>query len=402
MTNDQGKRAGFTMVELLMVVVIISILIALLLPAINAAVRTARQTAVQSEINQLAAALESFKSKYGDYPPSRILLVENGNYVPYIGSNASLSSNGPVDSTSPGTGDITVGELAARSVAAIRKFWPRVQLIAAGQATASAGWYDFNGDNVQEQNGYVLHGHECLVFFLGGVPLPSSTPVTPETTFGMTGFGKDPTNPFTNSVIGSAAYNPSRDPPLFEFNPGRLFVDPSGTSGIPGYYDSLGSASPSPGSTTLNFYAYFSAYGSGAYDPNDVNFTDSGEFDGFGNLPVLQFQTALANFPLTTPGQPCLSPPPNPYSATLSVTPSGSVTFQKPQTFQIVSPGVDGLYGVGGQFVSPSATTTSASTSLPFDPNNTFAPAPPMTETEATIRSREKDNLTNFKSGTLQ
>ena len=63
------------MIELLMVIIIIALLMALLLPAVNSAMRTARNAAVSSEIAQLAQALESFKAKYGDYPPSRVLLV---------------------------------------------------------------------------------------------------------------------------------------------------------------------------------------------------------------------------------------------------------------------------------------------------------------------------------------
>ena len=43
-----------------------------------------------------------------------------------------------------------------------------------------------------------------LVFFLGGIPLqnPLTLPAGVTPTFGMTGFGKDPVNPFTNSVVG--------------------------------------------------------------------------------------------------------------------------------------------------------------------------------------------------------
>ncbi len=74
----------------------------MLLPAINAAIRTAKNAAVSAEINQLAQALESFKSKYGDYPPSRVLLVENGNYTSYIGNTAhSLHADLDPNSTRP-------------------------------------------------------------------------------------------------------------------------------------------------------------------------------------------------------------------------------------------------------------------------------------------------------------
>ncbi len=71
-------RAGFTLVELLVVIVVLAILVGLLLPVIAGAVRTAKNAATQAEINQLAQALANFKSTYGDYPPSRVYLSENG------------------------------------------------------------------------------------------------------------------------------------------------------------------------------------------------------------------------------------------------------------------------------------------------------------------------------------
>ncbi len=75
--EGRGPR-GFTLVELLVVILILAILIALLLPALNGAMRTAKNAAVGGEINQLAQALAAFKAKYGDYPPSRIYLAEDG------------------------------------------------------------------------------------------------------------------------------------------------------------------------------------------------------------------------------------------------------------------------------------------------------------------------------------
>ena len=64
-------------------------------------------------------------------------------------------------------------------------------------ANNSPRWYDFNGNGgTGPDPPYILQGHECLVFFLGGIPVhPDDHGSTC-----MTGFGKDPTNPFTNSI----------------------------------------------------------------------------------------------------------------------------------------------------------------------------------------------------------
>jgi prepilin-type N-terminal cleavage/methylation domain-containing protein len=392
-------RAGFTLIELLVVIIVLAILIGLLLPVIAAALRTAKNAAAQAEINNLAQALASFKSTYGDYPPSRVYLAENG-YFP-TGNTTLLAP-----------GDISVGALAQRSLIALRKFFPKVVFSTSSQPPQIGAnfWYDFNG-NGKMDGPYILQGHECLVFFLGGIPLQD--PATGS--FGMTGFGKDPVNPFTNGLVSDPNYhgnaNPmysgNRQPPAYEFNAGRLFLDPNnltnnnGTAspGIPGYYDSLGNSPPGVASTTLNFFVYFSSYGSGVYDANDVNLPF--ESDALGGPPpiYLQFQHA---------GQLYSSPSPNPYTTTLTANnptgalSTGSVTFQKAQTFQLFSPGVDGLYGVGGQFIPPSSSSSTASNPLPFDVNNTWAGAIGTPTGDHSIRSREKDNLTNFQSGTLQ
>jgi prepilin-type N-terminal cleavage/methylation domain-containing protein len=399
-------RGGFTMIELLMVIIIIGVLIALLLPAIMGAMKTARNAAVSSEINQLAQALESFKSRYGDYPPSRVLLEESGNYSQYIGSNQALSAT--FDPTSPAGNDITVGQLAQRTLVAMRKFFPRVVFSTTGNPPLFNGtsyWYDFNGNGQYDATPYVLHGHECLVFFLGGIPTPSIAPVTAANystvTFGMSGFGKDPTNPFYNNLPGAAAmYSGNRQPPSFEFNTNRLFIDPNGLSGIPGYYDTLANEPPGGGgSSGINFYVYFSGYGNGSYDANDVNFASETEPNGLSPI-ALVFQHGITTY---------VSASPNPYTTTLSttLTPTGAstgtttVTFQKAQTYQIISSGADGLYGVGGQYLAPTQSNSATLNSLPFDANgDTFAGG--TAETTTNIRTAEKDNLSNFKAGTLQ
>ena len=120
--EGRGPR-GFTLVELAAVILILAFLIALLLPALNGALKTAKNAAVGAEINQLAQALAQFKNQYGDYPPSRILLVESGDYSAFMGI-APITSQ--LNNT--GAGDINIGQLAVRSVAALRKFFPRVAM----------------------------------------------------------------------------------------------------------------------------------------------------------------------------------------------------------------------------------------------------------------------------------
>src|SRR5262249_41230545 len=154
--------------------------------------------------------------------------------------------------------DITVDQLTRRTLTAFRKFWPRAPFSATGIFPPGATqWYDFNGNAKQETVSYVLQGSECLVFFIGGIPVQTPT------AFGVPGVSKNPTNPFMNSVIGSTNYSGNRTAPLFEFAADRLVlandassnVGPAGYSAsfIPGYVDTLNSQSPNKA-----FYAYFS------------------------------------------------------------------------------------------------------------------------------------------------
>ncbi len=413
--EGRGPR-GFTLVELLVVILILAVLIALLLPALNGALKTARKAAVGAEINQLAQALASFKAKYGDYPPSRIYLAENGDF-----GSAAFTAIGP--------GDITYAQLAQRSVAALRKFFPRVVLNTSGGAVFSPGsssWYDFNGNGVMDDGYYILQGHECLAFFLGGIPTPNPpaslqvpnvaplNPLAVPTSFAMSGFGKDPTNPFSNNIfsdprlpLGNGQYSPNpmysgnRQSPLFEFANNRLALDPNGLSGIPGYVDSLGNpAPPQPllvkaGQLTPqvpaqnNFYVYFNAYGNGGYDPNDANFVEY-DASGTGPTPLGIELGFLVNFPVTGG---CVSPAPNPYTSTTTVSSTGLAKFLNGQSFQIISSGIDGQYGVGGQY-----TPNTTGEALPLD---TSIPDPYNTS-DTTIRVRERDNITNFHNGKLE
>lgn len=371
-TSGYVRSSGFTLIELLIVMVVIGLLMALLLPAIGGAMRSARNAAVSTEVGRMAQSLTEFAGKYGTYPPSRILLVENGDYSPTNFNYLTYTYS------TPSAVDVTTGALVQRSLAHLRKFFPRLDLGTSG-ATRGPGtfvythgdtsFYDFNGNGKLDPP-VLLTGDECLVFFLGG--MAQVTPSAKGNVYSMSGFAADPRNPFQPVSMAT-----NRIPPTYEFDPGRL-VDFDG-DGYPSYCDSLKTVRP---------LAYFSGYGGTGYDVNDCNF-DTGnalaESDDALTVTPITLAFRLA-FPVKGGGS-AISPPPNPYS--LTSTTVSPVVWLKPQGFQLISAGADGLYGVGGAF------DQDASNPLPVDAANTKPGA------DVTIRFRERDNLTNFHGSKL-
>ena len=80
MTRFHGgpRRAGFTVVELLVVIAVIAILAGLILSAVQNVRNAARKTQTVNDIQQMSTAIQNFKAKYRvDYIPSQIVLCEN-------------------------------------------------------------------------------------------------------------------------------------------------------------------------------------------------------------------------------------------------------------------------------------------------------------------------------------
>lgn len=313
-----SARRGFTMVELLMVILIISILVALILPAINSVRANVLNAAIRTDISQFEQAIAQFKIQYGTEPPSRITLCEKG------------------------TDWAATDSETARSKAIIRRFWPQFDFT-----------IDRELDNKTGQSVIALRTGECLTFFLAGIVSWSDANgdgvMNKGDQFVASGFSKNPANPFLPAGTGN------RESPFLDFVSNR-FVD-TNNNGIPEYVDSY------PNQETP--LMYMSAYEGKGYDMADLATTSM----------ISPYRYPLVG---TTPAK-----------------------YQKPQSYQIVSPGPDGQFGTGGAF-NPDEPAPSFLLYPSVGAGPTYTPSEIADTVTPPRRAVEYDNITNFHPGKLK
>jgi prepilin-type N-terminal cleavage/methylation domain-containing protein len=139
-TKNLRRPRGFTLVELLVVIAIIGVLAAILIPTLYRVVVKARQNVIAQELNQLHLAIESYKQKFGDYPPDFTTLTSVNDF------NAPTSPNQP--------------HLVVRH---IRKAFPRHAYTLGSGGTLAACFKDTSGNFVQPDPA------EALVLWLSQV-----------------------------------------------------------------------------------------------------------------------------------------------------------------------------------------------------------------------------------------
>ena len=301
---------GFTLIELMIVILILAALIALLLPAINSTRRNVRISQVRTEISAIEQGISLFRATYGVNPPSFIVLSE----------------------TAAGW----TGPAMNEHKATIRRIWPSFDFTLAR---------DINQDG-DATDTLVLTGAECLTFFLGGI-IDSSVP---------SGFSVNPANPFAPM---SAAPSATRHGPFVDiFDPSRLVdLDADGMSEC---------LDPLPGQTAP--YIYTESRDGRGYRTNPA-----GE-----NYDLFVYTQQFGLVDINGDGVGDVIQPTSPTNSDMRsvyLYPGGSRAYQK-ESHQIISPGFDGEYGIGGEWQS----------------EYSFSAA----------RDAERDNITNFHGGTLE
>ena len=323
-----ASRPGFTVIELMVVILILVVLASLVLSTLGKVNVFVDEVRTTSEIQQLAQACEQFKLRFGRYPPSRIMLVENPNNAP-VNNPLYQYSRSYLTSLFSGMNPDLFADVNG-----------------GGINTPGLEWHDWNGNGTVD-GPFVLEGHQCLVYFLGGPRL-----------VGWSTNRQNPTLPVTPGA--------TRDGPYYEFDAGRV---PMNGQGMPqGFLDHYGTP-----------YAYFLA-------------RDASTNNYFNDCPQLinqmanQAQGGVGNIPY------------QPYFQSISgAAPNFVIRYHRPDKFQIVSAGRDRVFGLGGHY-------------LPSQPQNSpFASGPPLglspTDPRYDLNGDsivdDWDNITNFTGGRL-
>lgn len=82
MSNMVRNRKGFTLIEMLIVIVVIAILALIVIPRLLGAGRRAKESALRGDLQQLRNAIQQFEADCGDFPATLDQLVADAGTPP--------------------------------------------------------------------------------------------------------------------------------------------------------------------------------------------------------------------------------------------------------------------------------------------------------------------------------
>ncbi|HEV3339703.1 MAG TPA: prepilin-type N-terminal cleavage/methylation domain-containing protein [Pirellulales bacterium] len=378
--SGKGHRAGFTLVELLMVIVIIGMLVALVSTAAVQVLARARQAENTLTIDTFDQAVQNAKNQYGAYPPDCSNLGQQGGATTLPSFGMTYRQNrilgyfrkafprmvvtgyGPSGATDP-----PAGTLQFLSQYAFGNTAPNGQVVAYAGTTIHLG--DLNN----------LDPAEALVFFLGGPP--AAAPLQLGGTgsnygFSLASFSANPQNPF--------APGGPRLSSLYQFDQNRL-GDADG-DGWPEYYPPGASIPQPPGTTAITPasatppYVYFDSV---TYESWIANYAIASTATSAppqypGAYPYYSDASGGPLQPTNFAGQ--IWGTAVPYASSTIVNPTIKTNdFVNPQKFQIIGAGGDNMYSTPG-----------------FGIHLRYFPS------RFDFSDSDYDNVSNFASGRLQ
>ena len=135
-------RGGFTLVELLVVIVIIAMLAALITPAVFQARRSGQNAAIKAEIDLLHMAMMHYKNEYGSFPPCTGLAAARSHVQRLFPRVASVNTEVPITSApTPQTGLHDWLQGYSKNPTAPRSATPLVKLFDFDQNRINANQY---------------------------------------------------------------------------------------------------------------------------------------------------------------------------------------------------------------------------------------------------------------------
>lgn len=81
LSSQRAAQRAFSLIELLIVISIIAILAGMIIPASMMVKRAGTVRKAKSEITQIATAIDSYKEKYGHYPPDNRMLTNPDRFI---------------------------------------------------------------------------------------------------------------------------------------------------------------------------------------------------------------------------------------------------------------------------------------------------------------------------------